>query len=132
MKQVSTAEFDRAEQPQQDILCALNEEQHEPIHQKTPKMPLTDQECSTADHDGVHTERNSFATEHNITQLPSTQAQTVLSSEPEDDGTAMSLQPVCVLCDEPATVRLLPCGHEIICMMCSRRAKKCLKCKVQC
>ena len=41
-----------------------------------------------------------------------------------------SNQPVCILCDEPATVRLLPCGHEIICLMCSKRAKKCLQCKV--
>ena len=39
-------------------------------------------------------------------------------------------QPVCILCDEPATVRLLPCGHEIICLVCSKRAKKCLQCKV--
>ena len=38
--------------------------------------------------------------------------------------------PVCILCDEPATVRLLPCGHEIICLICSKRAKKCLQCKV--
>ena len=39
-------------------------------------------------------------------------------------------QPICILCDEPAMVKLLPCGHQIICLMCSKRAKKCLQCKV--
>ena len=47
-----------------------------------------------------------------------------LSTATSTDG------PVCILCDEPATVRLLPCGHEIICLICSKRAKKCLQCKV--
>ena len=36
---------------------------------------------------------------------------------------------ICFLCDDPVTVKLLPCGHAIICSSCAQRAKKCLKCR---
>jgi hypothetical protein len=41
----------------------------------------------------------------------------------------LSLQ--CMLCEEPVTVKLLPCGHAQICVLCVKRAKKCPLCKVE-
>ena len=81
-------------------------------------------------------ERNPISTNH-VLHVPATP--TFGSTGPGlkcecdcDSGssTSRSDQPICILCDEPATVRLLPCGHQIICLMCSKRAKKCLECKV--
>ena len=37
---------------------------------------------------------------------------------------------LCMLCEEPVTVKLLPCGHAQICILCVKRAKKCPLCKV--
>ena len=37
----------------------------------------------------------------------------------------------CMLCEEPVTVKLLPCGHTQICVLCVERAKKCPQCKVE-
>ena len=37
----------------------------------------------------------------------------------------------CMLCEEPVTVKLLPCGHTQICVLCLERAKKCPQCKVE-
>lgn len=37
---------------------------------------------------------------------------------------------LCLLCDTLITVKFHPCGHAVLCEHCSRRAKKCLECKV--
>ena len=83
----------------------------------------------------VHNESDSIATNH----IPVQQTSEVTADQTENNHTDWDSSctqtvstdgPVCMLCDEPATVRLLPCGHEIICLVCSKRAKKCLQCKV--
>ena len=95
----------------------------------TTVSPLTD---STAN--AMHTEPDgtSFTTNHD--NVNATQAALhAVSSDCKDDSkvySSTSDRPICLLCDEPVTVRLLPCGHEIICLLCSKRAKKCLQCKV--
>ena len=37
----------------------------------------------------------------------------------------------CLLCYKEADVKLKPCGHVVICRICSERAKKCPECKVR-
>lgn len=37
---------------------------------------------------------------------------------------------LCLLCDNPIAVKFEPCGHAVLCEICSERAKKCPKCKV--
>lgn len=80
------------------------------------------------------TERTPTATNH-ASHVPAASTASSVGPKCEGDcdsgsGTSRSDQPICILCDELATVRLLPCGHQIICLMCSKRAKKCLQCKV--
>ena len=87
------------------------------IHQKS-----TDPSSKT-----VHTDGDLIASNH---IAAASADQTEKNCIESDSSPTCSDGPVCILCDEPATVRLLPCGHEIICLVCSKRAKKCLQCKV--
>ena len=87
------------------------------IHQKSTGSPSKT----------VHTERDLIASNHIAAASAGKTEKNCIES---DSSPTCSDGPVCILCDEPATVRLLPCGHEIICLMCSKRAKKCLQCKV--
>lgn len=75
----------------------------------------------------VHTEGDLISSNHIAAASAGHTEKNCIES---DSSPTCSDGPVCILCDEPATVRLLPCGHEIICLMCSKRAKKCLQCKV--
>ena len=85
------------------------------------------------DHSGP-SEGNSIATNHipvrQTSEASIGQTDNHIDCDSSCTQTVSTHGPVCILCDEPATVRLLPCGHEIICLMCSKRAKKCLQCKV--
>ena len=49
------------------------------------------------------------------------------SSEASDCPRERSL---CMLCEEPVRVKLIPCGHAEICEVCVKRATKCPHCKV--
>ena len=99
------------------------------IHQKSTENALNDP-ISRTEH--VCTEEDVIATNH----IPCTANSTGqnendhIECDSSHSQTGSTDGRVCILCDEPATVRLLPCGHEIICLMCSKRAKKCLQCKV--
>ena len=90
------------------------------------RSPVTDSTANVVESEGT-----SFTTNHdNSTQAA---CHDDVSSYCKDDSkvcSSLSDRPICLLCDEPVTVRLLPCGHEIICLLCSKRAKKCLQCKV--
>ena len=48
----------------------------------------------------------------------------------EPSHTRATSEEECLLCGEPVDIRLMPCGHIIICKECSQRAKKCPQCKV--
>lgn len=48
----------------------------------------------------------------------------------ETTKSPMNQPSLCMLCEEPVTVKLLPCGHAEICMLCAERATKCPLCKV--
>lgn len=80
-------------------------------------------------------ERTSLAA-NSIVHVPQAQTVSIANLKCEVDcengssNAVPSSQPICILCDEPAIVRLLPCGHQNICLLCSKRAKKCLQCKV--
>ena len=87
---------------------------------ETTKSPVTDSKSRCVEFNG-----NSLAT-NNV--VPVTQSACSVRESHYEDGSTLS---VCILCDEPVTVRLLPCRHEIMCLMCSKRAKKCLECKVR-
>lgn len=40
--------------------------------------------------------------------------------------------PECMVCDdELATVKFVPCGHQIVCPGCCVKMKKCLNCKTE-
>ena len=43
---------------------------------------------------------------------------------------ASSVVEECFLCESPVEVKFEPCGHAVLCAICSERAKKCVKCKV--
>ena len=95
----------------------------------TARSPLTD---STANAVHMESDGTLLTTNHDSTTQTALHA---VSLDCKDDSrvcSSKSDRPVCLLCDEPAMVRLLPCGHEIICLFCSKRAKKCLQCKVLC
>jgi hypothetical protein len=96
------------------------------------ERPLCDQihQKSTGPNSkSVRTEGDLIASNH-IPCKATNAGQNCIESDSSLIRTTPSDGPVCILCDEPATVRLLPCGHEIICLICSKRAKKCLQCKV--
>lgn len=112
-----------------DVMCT-KEDRQTSFHREDKRL-LED----SLSRETVCAESNPIAT-NDIAHVPPTPTASSISQRCEaddcDNGSnkTRSDQPICILCDEPATVRLLPCGHQIICLMCSKRAKKCLQCKV--
>lgn len=51
---------------------------------------------------------------------------------PASENTASPQSQHCMLCDAPVTIKLMPCGHSVICGDCSKRATKCPSCQVWC
>ena len=51
------------------------------------------------------------------------------SSSAKNDCPETSM-PLCILCDDPVSVKLIPCGHSVICKLCVKRATRCPQCKV--
>ena len=73
--------------------------------------------------------------EVSFTSLPAgtgSKAPTLLPSNSLPASQPQSLEVICILCDKPADVQLIPCNHIVLCEEHAKSSKKCPVCRVSC